>query len=48
MRDDEHNWAMFAVASLAGGASMKQAVDNADKVLAAMKDRFKPRDEDED
>jgi hypothetical protein len=49
MRDQEHIWAMAACASLAGGASAKQAVENADKVRDAAKARFAdPEDSDED
>lgn len=46
MRDKEQAWLMLAVASLAGGVSSKQAAENADKLLEAMKTRFPEREDD--
>lgn len=46
MREIKQNWLLLAACSLAGGASVKQAVENADKISDAAKDRFKEDGED--
>lgn len=44
MTNEQQNWLLLAACSLAGGASPKQAVENADKVSEAAKARFKNDD----
>lgn len=43
--EERRDWLMLAAASLAGGVSPKQAVENADKVSDAAKNRFPEEDE---
>lgn len=45
--EERRDWLMLTAASLAGGQSSKQAVENADKISAAAKNRF-PEEEDDD
>lgn len=46
--EDRRDWLMLAAASLAGGAHMKQAVDNADKIVEAVRSRFPEEDDPDD
>jgi hypothetical protein len=43
--EERRDWLMLAAASLAGGVPAKQAVENADKIVSAVKGRF-PEDDD--
>jgi hypothetical protein len=46
--EERRDWLMLTAASLAGGQSAKQAVENADKISAAAKSRFPEEDDPED